>query len=73
MPYCKFCGCEKCACNERHLIKKFIISEGELNALEDFAVVDLKYMAEKRADELEVLQERCLKLWRRLIKKADKK
>lgn len=76
---CKFCGTllkknQKCSyCKKRNTIKNFVINNAELNALEDLGVVDLKTMfKENREKEVEEWQERCKKVWHRLVRKIDK-
>ena|GEM_PF-2857130 len=75
---CKFCdefvnkgqGCKYC--KKRNIIKNFMATNAELNALEDMAVIDLKTMfKEKRDKEIEVLQDRCKGLWHKIIRKID--
>ena len=70
---CIYCSEEKCICNKTHRIK-ITINEGELNALEDLGVVDLKTIFLSGRDiEIGEWQKRCFNLWKKLVKKVDRK
>jgi hypothetical protein len=76
---CRFCGTllkknQNCKyCKKRNNVKNFIITNAELNALEDLGLVDLKTMFKfKREKEVEAWQERCREVWHRFVKKIDK-
>ncbi|HLC77110.1 MAG TPA: hypothetical protein VJH04_02805 [archaeon] len=75
---CKFCGtllkknefCKYCKGKNKVIL---IITNAELNALEDLSLVDLKAMLkENREKEVEVWQNRCKAVWHRLVRKIDK-
>ena len=75
---CKFCGsvnrkdAECRYCKKKHIVDKVMITNAELNALEDLGLVDLKTMFnEKREKEVEIWQDRCRVFWHRIIKKID--
>ena len=75
---CKVCGTllkknQKCTfCKKKNKVN-LVISNAELNALEDLGVVNLKVMfQEKRGKEVEEWQDKCREVWHRLVRKIDK-
>jgi hypothetical protein len=75
---CKFCGTllkknQNCRyCKEKNNVKDFVITNAELNALEDLGMVDLKTMFKlKRGKEIEEWQKRWRDVWHRFVRKID--
>lgn len=61
-------------CKKRNSVKNFVITNAELNAMEDLGLVDMKTMFKLRGEkEVEEWQERCRDVWHRLVGKISHK